>query len=613
MTRLVLVEHAPDTFRPEPDDDVVALTPEACYELDRRGISYELTTDYDIDSRLAELEPAHWQEQLRWFNALDELIATHVPETRRWRFGAATLYAFNLKAFVDPVRVRALELSPLLDACDSVVLHRRAAVEPPITFLRVIEGPSVTSRVLPLLVDARGLELDERISHDPPLEQPATVAASPHAPALLERLAARLRLRSRLRRLAGARARPSASAERPLTLLFADFGYDLIHLLARARERGHRCLRVVGDAVLEEGADDTPQLARLPQEGSDAGWTAVAEAVASPDHPIWAWPNSWIPGAPLADVIRPRILFWLREVMPRIAARAEALGELYRSEDVDLVLGANIALPDVVAAAASSAAPTRSVLVDHGHSAYASELFDLILLRHVHDNFCGTEEFARYMESRRALYDHPTAELHVGSYQLRASAALSRPGDPPELVPEGKPVVVYALTATAGNGHYLNSAWYVDAWYYRLCREIVDALARHPEVHSVVKLFPGDGIVRNPIDLYVRDLGLDHVVSSRAPLRDWIPAAARIVFDLPSTGLFEAAAAGAPYLALLYAHHRHRPEAVERLGPAAVAFTTPAEAAAAAETFVTAETVTAPRLLPEGDDILATLERLAQR
>src|SRR5690348_974066 len=87
LSRLVLVEHARASFRPEPDDVVVALTPEACYELDRRGVAYELTTNFGVDAELSALEPQHWQEQLRWIDAFDQLIATHVAETRRWRFG----------------------------------------------------------------------------------------------------------------------------------------------------------------------------------------------------------------------------------------------------------------------------------------------------------------------------------------------------------------------------------------------------------------------------------------------------------------------------------------------------------------------------------------------
>jgi hypothetical protein len=589
---------------------VVALTPEACYELDRRGVPYKLTTDFGIASQLAELEPVHWQEQLRWIDTFDELIAVHVPETKRWRFGAATLYAFNLKTLVDPVRIRALELSLLLETCDRVILHRRAAIEPPITVPRIFEGPSVTSRVLPPLAQARGMEFEERITQTAELEPAVALATSTASPEPLDRLQARVRRVYRW--MSGAQRGRPAPAEHPLTLFFADFGYDLTDLLARAHERGHRCLRVVGDAVLEEGVDRV-DIAHLPTEGADAGWISAAETVAAPDHPLWTWPNGWIPGVPLAEVLRPRILYWLEEVMPRIAARAGAFDRLYRTETVDLVLGANVVEPDVLAAAAVAAPPVQSALVDHGHAAFAPEVFDLIMLRFVDHNFCATAELARYMQSRRTLYAHPTACVHVGSYQWRRNVSLSRPAKPPQPVPEGKPVIVYALTATSGNGQYLNSACYIDGWYYRLCREIVDVLAHHPEVYSIVKLFPGDGILRNPIDLYVRDLGLEHIASSREPLRAWIPWADRIVFDLPSTGLFETAAAGVPYLALLYAHHRHRPEAVEQLGQAAIRFTTPSEAVRAVESFVAAPAVTGPRLDPEGDEILLTLERLAQR
>jgi hypothetical protein len=599
LTRLVLVEHAPGTFRTEPDDLVVALTAEACYPLDRQGVPYKLTTDFGTDAEIAALEPLHWQEQLAWIDALDEVIAAHVPATKTWRFGAATLHAYRLKLLVDPVRVRALELEAMLGSCERVILHRRASTE-----------PSPTSEVLSLLAHERGLEFEERIVDVPELEDaPAIVSSSPPA-GLLERVETRLRLG--YQRLFGAQRRRPEPAESQLTLLFADFGYDLAYLLTRARERGHRCLRVVGDAVVEERADRA-EVARLPTERVDPSWISVAQAVASPDHPLWAWPNSWFPGAPLADVLRPRIVDWLERVMPRIAARAASFDGLLRAENVDFLVAANPGEPDMVSAAAVTAPPTQSVLVDHGHRAHASALFDLIMLRHVDHNFCATAELARYLESRRALYDHPTAELHVGSYQWRANAALSRSGEPPEPVPTRTPVVVYALAATAGSARYLNGEWYSDGWYYRLCREIVDVLALHPEVYSVVKLFPGDGVARNPIDRYVDDLGLDHVVSSRAPLRTWIPWADRMIFDYPSTGLYEAAVAGVPYLSLLYRHHRCRPEAVEQLGAAAVPFTEPAEAARAVESFVAARVVTAPRLDPEGDEILLVLERLAQR
>ena len=603
MSRLVLLEHVPTTFRPETDDTVVALTPEACYELDLRGVPYRLSTDFGVDARLAALEPQHWREQLEWLESFDELLVSQVPETGGWRLGAATLYGFDLKTLIDPVRVRALEVDSLLDSHDRVLLHRR-----PDGGL-LLRGPSLTSFVLPLVARARDIAFEERVDAKAPALSLPKPASGPEPQVRLLR-----RLRGLLRRCRALlrRSRPVRPRAGRLTLLFADSGYDLTFLLPRARERGHRCLRVVGDTVIEEGVART-EVAGLPAEGTDSGWTAAATTVDSPEHPLWDWPNEWLPGVPLADLLRPRIRHWLEHVMPRAAARATAFESLLERERVDFVLGANIVHPDVPAAAAVTARPTQSVLIDHGHDALAQELFDLIMLRQVDHDFSPTSEFAAYLESRRSLYAHPTAEVHVGSYRWRESASLSRSGVPPRQPPRGAPIVVYALTATAGSARYLNSAWYGDAWYYGLCRAIVEVLARHPEVFSVVKLFPGDGHLRNPIDLYVDDLGLDHVVSSREPLRAWIPWADRIVFDLPSTGLYEAATAGIPYLALLYAHHRHRATAVERLGPAAVVFTEPDEAARAVDAFVSAPTVAAPRLRPEGEEILTTLERLARR
>jgi hypothetical protein len=172
-------------------------------------------------------------------------------------------------------------------------------------------------------------------------------------------------------------------------------------------------------------------------------------------------------------------------------------------------------------------------------------------------------------------------------------------------------LLVYALTAIAGDGRYLHNAWYPDAWYYELQRRLVDFLAESDGYRVVVKLFPGDGHLRNPIDRYVAERGAPHLSLSRAPFVEWLPEADRVFMDYTSTAFHECLFAGVPCRSLVHRTLRIRESIEQRIAASIARFQTHDEAVEILRAFLDEERPAVSDPGPEPGEILPLLERLA--
>lgn len=641
--RLLLFEECPAGLDHGPHDLLVALTPLACYQLTRLRKPHAVPSDFASESVLAGLEDRYWEEQLEWLDHLDQLLWREIPALEQRGIRAASLYGYFLKISLDILFIRGFELAALLDqGYRQVILWRREVVEPPLDSTLLFRGPSVYSRLLPQFCRARGMGYQARAvpgpSAVPAVRRPGTMFGVPvrhRARRLLHDIA---QFREAAIRTVGLSRRPDPGPR--LTLLFRTTGYDLGPLLRAARGSGHRCLLMDGDRVVDvtglvrrtvtAGGAPDPRSAASDRSGDASEWTDAAHRTTAPESTIWRWPNAWY-DLPLSEILAPRLAYWMTSVVPRLAALTDRFVRLLRDEQIDFVVAPHIA--DLSTCAAIAAARTlprsRSVHIEHGDSLLALKVWDLLNLFHFDDYFVPHAEVAAYFRSRRECYARPTAQVHVGSYRWQSHGRRARApqmaversrrgaanGDPGRRrgSPPPRPIVVYLLTGTGGDARYLNSAWYPDPWYYQLQTRIVDVFAGRDDYTFVVKLFPSDGHILNPIAEYVRDLGRKHIRVSRAPFTRWLPRADRVIIDFPSTGLYETAVAGVPFHLLLHAKFRFRPAALEPLRPWTTIFTQTQEAVQAVEQFLRGDVTRGQVLHPEGADILRTLEGLAGR
>ena len=641
MRRLILLEDLPDSFEANERDSIVALTPRACYLMSRRQQPYHIVSDFASEAELAILEETYWEEELAWFDQLDDLLWEEIPELQERKIRPASLYGYFLKICLDNLFIRGFEITALLkEEYDEVVLWRSEVTEPPLDPTLFYRGPGVYSRLLPLFCHQFGIEYKEQLLSPSPVireeRQGAAKQGVKPVKAMLRwgrRAAVGLYKFSRTKLWAYTHVLGRFSArQRPLTLLFLQTGYDLGHLLKAAKRSGHRCLLKVDNRVVDVSTFPSKTMATLwngtPNSGdsgterTSTGWTEVAKKLFDEESAIWGWPNGWY-GVPVSQVLAPRFKYWTTDVLPDLVGQADQFLRIYQDYHVDFVVAPHIADLSICAAVAATQATdfTQAIHLEHGDSLFAAKVWDLLNLFHFDHYFATHRDFAKYFRERRTRYARPMAQIHVGSYRWRANSALAHSprvtlGTPPDNVSSARPIVLYLLTATGWDARYLNNAWYSDTWHYQLQTRIIDSFIGRTEHTFVVKLFPGEPLqpphTPSFISEYISDLAQENIVTSRLPFRQWLPWVDRVIIDFPATGLYEAAVAGVPFHILLYAGFKVREAALERFRPWITVFEQPEEAVEAVDRFLRTEVERRPVLQPEGEDILATLEGLAE-
>lgn len=590
-----------------PDADaVITLSAFAEYCCRRGGVRHQDSSAVVSEEQLAALQDDYWDAQVEWLWLLERKLLAAAPSLTASAIRPIAASGYLLKALVDALFVRAFESAGLTAGQWSHLTH---CVRP--------SGPQLLRELLPLFCDARSIGYTQLTGED--------VQGGAAATRLQQGRIALTSAMRQLGQLASARPANADPDTASLRLLLLSRGYDLADLMLRNAEAGGESLVVVHGRVVELRRSGPRVLGRVPtaDDAARREWRGVA-TVLSADPDLRAWPSSWFEGE-VGDFVVDRVAGWVEREMPDILAAASWFERICDEQAVDAVVAPYcVTAPEIGAFAAAKASErAKAVLIEHGDIAHAALSGDLTLL--ASDVLVvPMEELREHYESRRKAYEHPTAEVVVGSYRWPRYAQLARPRrtrrdpvvppvEPPGQFDAAKPTLIYLVTALSTDYRLLNNAWYPDPWYFGLQAAIVQALVPHERFNVVVKVFPTTEHDVSPLARYVAELDVPHVMTSRAPFSEWIPLADRVVADLASTGLYESVISGTSTLGLLWTHHPARPGALSALGDALKTFETHDEAAALVAKFAAESSPEVPEVKPQGRDILDSLVDLCTR
>jgi len=184
---------------------------------------------------------------------------------------------------------------------------------------------------------------------------------------------------------------------------------------------------------------------------------------------------------------------------------------------------------------------------------------------------------------------------------------------PPLDIPMGKPVIVYVAGRPEVCIRYLNKWDCSDTEYYRLQVALIRAFAARSGSTVVVKLFPESAKDWSPVEQLVRDMGAKHLYVSRAPFKEWLPWAERVIMDFPSTPLYETALAKVPFRLLVHRSFPMRAAAWACFAPSLIPFDQPEEAARSVMDYLQHPAVPLPYPAPRTVDLLIALSSLVGR
>jgi len=543
--RVVLVETAEDAAALPDGDLVVALTPAAEIALERADRPFTTPAAHVSERDVLGPGRANYAKTERMCETLDELIAAAVPLVRHEQLRPARWHYMPLKAALDGVWLRSVELRNLLTrvAATEVVFARPDAAEP--TDI-VDERASIYASVLDVLLPALGIA-----AYAVPVRR--TPPPSAGAPVGTSRL--RSAIANRVRRL---RARPPRS--RGLRILCADRLYGIPPIAGELRRQGHE----VRYYERGDGAQPSLPAAEL-LEAFEASAELRRELVW--DDVDW-WPA-------LAPRLRALVEHGLPQALGEYAAARDAVDAL--APDALLTSMAALA-PQKAVCAAARRAGVPTIVSRHGEVGTRDSPMPAYQdVDAVDWALCwGSWEAAwveRHAGSKTQTVVVGSPYVEQSTARAPARAAIRRRL---AVAPESR-CALYVPTALAGNWWYEGRHVPLDRDYIRQGGEIIDTLLASELDDVLVKELPTDG--PSPLEARSRPSrpGPRLRFIGAPPFSGLIHLANAVVLDAPSTALVQALFGSARIYIVDYPLYQWEPGVAEHLTSCGVVLC-PAEA-----------------------------------
>ena len=547
---------------------ILALTPEACYNLDKAGIKYSVIEDYYKEKDMLGDEDSYFYSQLHWFANLDKYLQSNIGIIQKYSFELARRYYYSLKMAIDPIVIRCYMLEKFINCVKPTRINyiRRETNDENLDFSLSYGNESLYSRLIQKICKKYSIPLSIIPLKKTQINKANSVQYGNHIIKWIKRAVKNSWLLTGIYYLC--KSLPFNYLKRitpkpkKLKILILKGGYGIEGLIKDAFR--NNC-----DIFLRHGQDIikiTPFLIRhyyrmnnqLSQYDSliyEEDWKIAAGNLAHRSE-IFEWINS-ICQLDISDIIAPRLQYFIQRVCPEIIEHARRIANFYDNENIDFVITPHEWFPEdygmILACMLSK--HTKSINIQHGNSIFALK-WGITELEHFDYYFASDNEIAQYFQrdkvSELQYMKDCRCRIFQGSYRLKKIEDLSHRRNMRRGRRNLKETVFYLPTMLFWDTRYLNAPFYPDTWYYEFQKKLIEFFATKKDFIFVWKGLPVADAIWNPIPNFIRDKNFDNIEISTIPFQNHLLWVDRLIIDFPSTGLYEAIIAGIPTLALYY-------------------------------------------------------------
>jgi hypothetical protein len=599
---------------------IVALTPEACYQLDRAGITYSIIEDYYDEAVLVAGKGSYYERQLRWIGELDVFLNDNIKGLNESDLKLATIYNFGIKTYLlDPLYFRCYTLRSFFERVkpsEVTFISAPPGNERLNTMLQDVSR-SYCSQLIPLYCRDRGVPFIAVFSkgkdgnHSP--AKPLTAGWN-----IIYRLKKALSKSETVRRvyflykyLASQPFLPRRSQNR-LGIFIVRGGYSIWpDMLIDALKRGHSVYEIINDCVVKEsplGAGKhfcRQKYSALP----DDTWQQTANLLQHTDLINRVNEQCQLD---VSEIVLPRLRYFISSICPQILSYFKAFMEFYAQKNIDFVLAPYAySLAEYGALAAANSSSIYTVCLKHGDAIIPDRFWSIIELKNFSILLATNKECKEHYEClckenniHRGLYTSPHRLLPAK--KIRELRGKSR-----NKIKKGR--IIYLPTFFEGDYNRSANSCYPNIWYYNLQKSLLEYFSTRPEYTFVWKGLPQYDWVHNPIPDFITDGNFTNIEISTMPFIYHLPSVDRVICDYPSTGFYESVVAGVPTMSLYHKTFDVRTAAVENFGNLLKPFTDIPEAIRYIEEFLNGDPELYKTTIDMGDDqVIEILERLAK-
>lgn len=592
------------------DGAVISLTPEACYQLKKSGIEYKIVEDIYNEKELKADDDKYFAEQLKWFKDFDRVLKNNVAYCREHNLELARSHYYELKYFVDSITIQA--------RCFDNVISRIGADR--IVYVCVEKNNKVESNIYDLCNNRRGLFLKLALlackKHNVPAEikyaaiKDTGISYSSTVKGMIKRALKKLHFKSayyffkynKLSRLLGGN-------RCELNMLFLHSGWLGVDILVRkSMSSGCRIyfrdgnkITLISDVIQKNVLDLTKFNSSEKQKIASDLFRAFGCVMASKE--VMGWINDRC-GMEVNELVEPYFKGFLCNICIRNITEFVLLKKFYDDKKIDFVIVRSSAEEDSVGPLLAANGSNKRACFQHGimHDTNVVALTELDLVDHY---FAMDGISENYFRDCSKLEHVSECNVSQAPHYLKAISERCKND-------RRAKEIVYAPTRIFAGLNVHNVNYYTLTRYYEFQRAVIDLLGNIKDKRFVYKCTRDQEWLDNSVLRHLEDKGYKNIVVERMPLSDCLKRAERLILDYPSTGFYEALAAGVPVMSLWYNLFKMDDRVRSYFGKSIQGFSTISEAMQRIENFINAPSGDFVVRIPLNDrDAIETLKEIS--
>lgn len=584
-----------EDFDPESDysgKEILALTPEACFALGERGISYSVIEDFSDRGLLKSRESEYFHEQLQWFRDFDSILKENIKFCRDHNIDLAYAHYYQIKNFVDSIIIQAAMLKDFFDKQmpgKVTYIYREKPAKDRTTIYDLYNNDrSFLLPVFKKLCEKAGLACSFIALKRPPEGSGPSVRLK--AKAALKRLLGAAHGKDAYYFFKYAKFNPSKKAppDKRLNVLSLHAGClamdallkDLIGsgskvLLKNGKEVTFISSALHKRAVLLDPSVENGASLLILEDCKNA-----AEFILKEDGKLVKWISGKC-GFNAIDIVGPYFKDFIINICSANIIEFPLIKDLLEKEKVDFVISRSSSEKESIAPMLAAAQSKRRVCFQHGCNAMDND-FDRVIELDLCDYYFTMHDQAESDMKMDASKDHIGRDCGIfqAPYQLRAASERIKGGA------KDKDLVIFMPTKLFFGFNQFNSYWYPLTWYFEFQKAVVDCLAERKDFRFIYKYAAGQEWLENSVLPYIKKKSISNIVIENRFLLDCISGAGRVIMDCPATALYEVSACGIPVLSLYDTSLKVRDSAVKLFGNSLRRFSDFSEATAIINEFL---------------------------
>lgn len=562
--KLYLVESIPSDFKFD-NGKIIALTPEVCYYLDEKGIDYDIIEDFFDDNGLFENRLSFMEEQSSWFNNFDCFLKDEISYLSEMNLNLATLDSIYLKTYVvDPVIYKSRSLLALLEQFhpDEVIFIKLPESGKKEDKSLFFNDESLLSKLAPIACREKSIRInlltgtkiiDDHVASNR-FKQELTFTVK-NISKIITFLFAFLSIRK---------------SDKPLNILQTNLAYNGLETIKQILKKSHNAYllkdnKIYSFANFSFNILDISKFEYGKTAVTTEEWERTSQNLGSSKLLSWINDRCFLD---VTEIVLPKLKYFVTTVCPEILDKYVFFAKFLQEKSIDAIVSPFMQSTSELAAiaAARSSSDTKIFCLEHGDDIFQNVFFRLEELSFSDVVITTNEEHKHYLEVLCKRYDLKT-KVRVCKHRLLPLKPLRRKKIQRNKIKQtksGSYDIIFVPTFFIGDSLRIDCDIHLSPTaYYMFQKRILSHFATKKQYHFIWKGLPAVEPLHNPIPKMISDGKISNVIFESKPFVSYLKYPCRVIFDYPSTGMYESIFAGVPTISLCDTRWKCRSSAIE--------------------------------------------------